>query len=153
MLNPKKAIIIDQSRTFIEELQAELMKQMPKTKVNIVTASTDEQYDPVAILTLGSPSMSTGISIDEKVDLFMVGFNDNIATSESFEQTLARLRNEKGQNSRTEICVMVSNRDEYPVPSFESVYDLAVQRKLEALDDINLYLKSRRSLRDTVKKE
>jgi DNA polymerase I len=140
--NPKKVIIIDQSRTFIEELQAEIAKQLPKKKANIVTASTEEEYDPVAMLTLGSPSMSTGISIDEKVELFMVGFNDNIATPESFEQTLARLRNEKGQNSNTEICVMASNREKYPVPSFNNLFALSVKRKLEALDDINLYLKS-----------
>ena len=141
-LNPKKVIIIDQSRTFIEELQVEIAKQIPHKKANVVTASTDEVYDPVAVLTLGSPSMSTGISIDEKVDLFMVGFNDNIATPESFEQTLARLRNEKGQNSHTEICILVSDREELPVPDFDKIYDLAVQRKLQALEDINLYLKS-----------
>ena len=144
--NHKKIVIIDQSRTFIEELQAEISKQMPDKKTNVVTANTDEEYDPIAILTLGSPSMSTGISIDEKVNLFIVGFNDNVATPESYEQTLARLRNEKGQNWNTKICILVPERGDPQIPSFEKIYNSSNNRKLEALDDINQYLKS--SFRD-----
>jgi DNA polymerase I len=140
--HPRKVIIIDQSRTFIEELEAEISKQLPDKKTNIVTANTDEEYDPVAVLTLGSPSMSTGISIDEKVSLFVVGFNDNVATPESYEQTLARLRNEKGQNWNTEICILAQERENSVITSFVDSYNSSVKSKLEALDDINMYLKS-----------
>ena len=141
---PGKAVIIDQKRTFIEEeLKPAINKLYPDVDLNIVTAFSEEKYEPSAILTLGSPSMATGTSIEQPVSLFIVCLNSYISLPESYEQSLARLRVHGGLNADTKVFILAESRPLRQITKFKRTLDKVTRDQQSILDRINTILDSR----------
>ena len=139
----RKVVIIDQKRSFLDEqLKPVLEKDTPRREINLVTAFSNERYDPFARLTLGSPSMATGISIDQPIELLIICFNDVIATPESYEQMLARLRNDNEINKDARIFILVTDKKLKRITRFIDVHDGEVGYMKTVLNKINVYLTS-----------
>jgi hypothetical protein len=140
---PGKTIIVDQKRTFLEESLGPFIKRkFPDIKVNTVTAFSEESYEPSASLTLGSPSMATGVSIDQPVDLFIICFNNYISRSESYEQTMARLRNHNGMNQGAKIFILTEKKSLNMIYRFAGMHKKATDDQRAILDRINVIIDS-----------
>jgi hypothetical protein len=139
-----KVIIIDQSRTFLEKLDLLYKRKWPDKNFQLVTAFSKNSYSPNHDgHTLGSPSMGLGISIDEPIEYFIVCFNDFIASPDSFEQTLARLRNNVGQNRHTKIVIIVEEKSIGKFKTFDEFTEELKYTWSEILSKVDHYLTSR----------
>jgi len=108
-----KLVYVDQSRKYIEAHALPYFKELhPRLKYNVVTARTDEEYDTdEAVVTIGSPSLATGMSLDTAVDTLVVALNENVAELECFTQIFNRVRRDNGLNEDTQVIVLCRQRN------------------------------------------
>jgi hypothetical protein len=138
-----KSIVVSQSRTAIESSIAPFIaEKLPDRKLNIVTSRTDEELETDdSFLTIGSPSITTGISIDQPVAQFIVIFDDYINRKEYIQQTLSRVRNHEGTNTNCEISVLCQDT---PIRRFPKTLKEIKEKELQQhdifLNVLNTYL-------------